>query len=66
VAVRYDDNGSMFVGEWENDKKNGKGLYYTLKGSRYDGSVHIMLVDLKMGRSCRPLSAAFREVFLEG
>jgi hypothetical protein len=37
IPCRYADNGSCYVGEWANDKKNGQGIYYTLKGSRYDG-----------------------------
>jgi hypothetical protein len=37
--TRYNDNGSCYVGDWRNDKKNGTGLYYTSDGSRYDGCV---------------------------
>ena len=36
-ATRYNDNGSFFYGSWVDDKKHGKGLYYTLEGSRYEG-----------------------------
>jgi len=32
------------VGQWKDNKRHGRGVYYTLQGSRYDGSVVVVVV----------------------
>lgn len=37
VRCQYDD-GSLYIGEWKNNKKNGKGIFYSADGDTIDGT----------------------------
>ena len=33
----YWENGDRYEGEWKNDEREGKGIYYLNNGDRYEG-----------------------------
>ena len=47
IIIKKYNNGDKYIGEWKNDLKDGKGIYYYNNGDKYDGEYK---TDLKDGK----------------